>query len=84
MKFTHADNQRFRLVFNANHQGYGANECAAFNLTISVALVSSGKARIDESEPVREAVEAAVRAHKQAPSVRWEFFLCQPRDFQGR
>jgi hypothetical protein len=44
----------------------------------------AGIARVADEESEREALEAAVRAHKQAPSVRWKFFLCQPRYFQGR
>jgi hypothetical protein len=39
---------------------------------------------ITDDEPEREALEAALRAYKQAPSVRWGFYLCQPRYFQVR
>ena len=46
--------------------------------------VATGVCSITDDEPEREAREAAVQSHKQAPSVRWEFFLCQPRYFQGR
>ena len=46
-------------------------------------LVASGKPRIAGDGPEREASESAVRAYKRAPSVRWQFYLCQPRYFQG-
>jgi hypothetical protein len=44
--------------------GLGAGEGAAYPLEQAVKLVAAGVCRIDDSEPQREQLEAAVKAYK--------------------
>jgi hypothetical protein len=44
------------------------HEAGAFPFDQAMKLVVSGKARVADHEPEREALEAAVRGQKQAPS----------------
>ena len=76
----------FKLVFQADHKGFAANEGAAFDLQTAAKLVATGVCAIDDSEPEKTALEEAVRAYKQPkPSGRrWEMMLVQPRYFVGR
>jgi hypothetical protein len=76
--------QLFNVTYLKTANPYQVGETAAWPLDQAVRLIVAGIARIGDAEPEREALEAAVRAHKQAPSVRWELYLCQPRYFQGR
>ena len=57
-------------------------EAGVFAFDQATNLVASGKARIADDEPEREALEAAVRAYR-APrkSGPWELALAQPRYF---
>ena len=78
--------QLFNVTYLKTTSPYRVGETAAWPLDQAVSLIAAGIARVadHEPEPEREALESAVRAYKQAPSVRWEMYLCQPRYFQGR
>lgn len=76
--------QLFNVTYLKTASPYQVGETAAWPLEEAVRLIAAGTAHVADDEPEREALEAAVRAHKQAPSVRWELYLCQPRYFQGR
>jgi hypothetical protein len=76
--------QLFNVRYLKTASPYQVGETAAWPLDRAVSLIVAGIARVADHEPGRETLEAAVRAHKQAPSVRWELYLCQPRYFQGR
>ena len=78
------DRRRFKLIAlrdDTTETGVACGEGAAFPLDQAVRLIAAGVCGIDDTEPESEALEAAVRAHKQAPSVRGEMYLCQPRYF---
>jgi hypothetical protein len=76
--------QLFNVTYLKTASPYQVGETAAWLLDQAVRLIAAGIARVADGEPEREALESAVRAYKQAPSVRWELYLCQPRYFQGR
>jgi hypothetical protein len=74
--------QVFKVQYVRDADGYACNEVAAWPIDQVVALLVSGKVRIANDEPEREALEASVRAYR-APrqSGRWELTLVQPRFF---
>ena len=62
----------YKLIFRVDHQGYSANEGAAFSFADAVSLVGGGICAIDPSEPEREALETAVKRYrKPAPDPVW-------------
>jgi hypothetical protein len=55
----------YKLIFRRDHQGFSANEGAAFSFADAVRLVGSGVCVIDPSETEREALEAAVKGYRK-------------------
>jgi hypothetical protein len=61
-----------KLVFVVDHNGYSANEGAAFDLPTAARLVGDQVCVIDPSEPERDALDAAVREYrKPSPNPLW-------------
>jgi hypothetical protein len=59
--------QLFNVTYLKTASPYQVGETAAWPLDQAVRLIATGIARVADHEPEREALESAVRAHKQAP-----------------